>query len=366
MSLSIENSIIPAHTKWAFVTRRVKHADVCALSQDFARARAGDLVLGQILKIGQHKRIQLTTGRPSEAYVGDVVVLACGDRYAPDQFEGIAQLDAQASDLLAGGGLIGHMRVANQFMQSPTQIKPLGLLQNRRGETMNVDQYKLTGCRQTRQMPVIGVVGASMNAGKTTTAASIAFGLRQLGFKVAALKITGTGAFGDFNAFSDAGCDLVADFTDAGMASTYRQPLAKLLHGFKVLLSHADQQGAEAVVVEIADGVYQTETAQLLNAAYVKEQFDAILFAAGEALSAVGGVHTLRSLGFEPLAVSGRVSCSPLAVLETKANAHVTVASRDELRSAQYLRRLLSRRLPALAQQPAPADDADALQARVA
>ena len=69
---------------------------------------------------------------------------------------------------------------------------------------------------------------------------------------------------------ADAGCAVVADFTDAGLASTYRQPVARLLHGFTVLLSHAERQGAEVAVVEIADGVYQTETAQLLNAPYVK------------------------------------------------------------------------------------------------
>ena len=361
-----KNSIIPEHAKWAFVTRRVKRSDVYKLSKDFANVRAGDLVLGQILKIGQHKRIQLAEGRVSESYVGDYVVLACADRYAPDQFEGIAQLDQMSSDLLAGGGLIGKMRLANDLMQTPTQIKPLGILQNIKGDNMNVDQYKLVGCNQTKQVPVIGVVGTSMNAGKTTTAASIAFGLKQLGFKVAALKITGTGAFGDFNAFSDAGCSLVADFTDAGMASTYKQPIAKLLHGFKTLLSHAEKQGAEAIVVEIADGVYQTETAQLLNSNYIKEQFDGILFAAGEALSAVGGVNKLRSLGFEPLAVSGKVSCSPLAISETQANANVTVASRSELKSPQYLSQLLSKRLPELTQKPAQADDTSTFQVKVA
>jgi hypothetical protein len=48
--------------------------------------RAGDLVFGEIIKIGQHKSIQLAQGRASQAYPGDLVVLACGDRYAPDQF----------------------------------------------------------------------------------------------------------------------------------------------------------------------------------------------------------------------------------------------------------------------------------------
>ena len=68
--------------------------------------------------------------------------------------------------LLAGGGLVGKMRFAHDLMQTPTQIKPLGLLQNVQGVTMNVDQYKLTGGHQSRKIPVIGVVGAAMNAGQ--------------------------------------------------------------------------------------------------------------------------------------------------------------------------------------------------------
>ena len=346
MTPTTEPPLIPKHAKWAFVTRRVRRCDVHQLSKDFASVRAGDLVLGQIAKIGQHKRIQLTAGRVSESYVGDYVVLACGDRYAPDQFEGIAQLDSLSSDLLAGGGLVGKMRFAHDLMQAPTQIKPLGLLQNGRGDIMNVDQYKLTGGHQSRKIPVVAVVGASMNAGKTTTAASLAFGLGQLGLKVAALKITGTGAFGDFNAFADTGCAVVADFTDAGLASTYRQPVARLLHGFQVLLSHAELQGAQVAVVEIADGIYQTETAQLLNAPYVKEQVDAVLFAAAEALSAVGGVGQLRRLGFEPLAVSGKVASSPLAMAETRAHMDVAVAPYGALRSPEYLAPLLQEYLP--------------------
>ena len=64
---------------------------------DFAVARPGDLVLAHVEKIGQHRRVQLSSGRPSLIFPGDAVVLACGARYAPDQFEGLAEIRATSA-----------------------------------------------------------------------------------------------------------------------------------------------------------------------------------------------------------------------------------------------------------------------------
>ncbi|WVJ71404.1 hypothetical protein FLP41_03630 (plasmid) [Paracoccus marcusii] len=65
-----------------------------------------------------------------------------------------------------------------------------------------------------------------MNSGKTLATAQLALGLRRAGYRVAALKGTGTGAFGDLNEYADTGAHLVADFTDAGMVTTYQEPLS--------------------------------------------------------------------------------------------------------------------------------------------
>ncbi len=55
-----------------------------------------------------------------------------------------------------------------------------------------------------------------MNAGKTTTAASLIKGVTAYGMKVGAAKITGTGAGGDFWFMIDSGTEPVLDFVDAG------------------------------------------------------------------------------------------------------------------------------------------------------
>ncbi|TCO71552.1 hypothetical protein [Rhodovulum euryhalinum] len=93
--------------KWTFSTRRVARSAIAAMDQDFAHARPGDLVLAQVDRIGQHRRVQLQSGHPSDIFPGDHVVLACGARYAPDQFEGLAEIAADGADLLRAAAASG-------------------------------------------------------------------------------------------------------------------------------------------------------------------------------------------------------------------------------------------------------------------
>ena len=207
--------------KWAFTTRRVPNADIAKLSHDVASAISGDLLVARIAEVGHHQKVQLRTGRQSLSYQGGVIGVVCGARYAPDQFEGLAEIQPHGADLLAAGGVAGTMRQQHERMIPPIRLLPLGLALDAEGEVINIARYALRGTDAHPRIPAIVVVGGSMNAGKTTAAASLAHGLRRGGWQVAALKVTGTGAFGDYHAYLDAGAHVVADFTDAGMASTY-------------------------------------------------------------------------------------------------------------------------------------------------
>ncbi|MEM9439179.1 MAG: DUF1611 domain-containing protein [Pseudomonadota bacterium] len=326
----VGNSFMPADAKWAFTTRRVDPLDAKGLNDDLAAARPGDLVMGRIMSVGQHKKLQLTSARYAESYVGDIVVMTVGNRYAPDQFEGLAVLDPDGSDLIAGGGVLGRVVRAHCKMAAPTRVQPFGLLIDRCGDVLNVDSYALPPASIPPHVVVIGVLGASMNAGKTTAATNLAHGLSRAGYRVAGVKATGTGAFGDFNAFADAGV-LVLDFTDAGMATTYKEPLTRIEGGFETLVGTAAGRGAEVVVVEIADGLFQAETQAILTQSVIKDRLNGVLFAAPDALSAAGGVDRLRQNGLEPFAVSGMVTCSPLASEEAFRATGVPLLSRQDL-----------------------------------
>ena len=326
----VVNSVLLAEAKWAFTTRRVDSLDACGIRDDLSGAIPGDLVLGRIIEIGQHKKVQLTSGRYAESYGGDAVVMTVGNRYAPDQFEGLAVIDPEGCDMIAGGGVVGRVVKAHSRMAPPTRIEPVGLLTDHEGNVLNIDSYALAPLGIPSSVVVIGVLGASMNAGKTTAAASLAHGLCRAGHRVAGVKATGTGAFGDFNAFADAGVP-VLDFTDAGMATTYKEPLARIEAGFETLVGTAAERGAEIIVVEIADGLFQAETEAILKGSSIKDRLNGVLFAAPDALSTAGGVDRLRNYGLEPFAVSGMVTCSPLACEEAYRATGVPLMSRVDL-----------------------------------
>lgn len=323
-------TMLHLNAKWAFTTRRVNHDDVTGLDPAVDLGVAGDLVLCEITEISQHQKIQLASGRPSTSYVGDKVVLCIGDRYAPDQFEGAARITASGADLLAGGGVVGTMEHAHDRMAHPTKLRPIGLLTDHTDEVINIARYGLPSAEIPEHVTVIGVFGASMNAGKTTAAVCLAHGLSRAGFSVAGVKATGTGAFSDFNAFEDAGVSAM-DFTDAGMPTTYRMPMDRVEQGFETLVGTAAKNGADIVVVEIADGVFQQETQEILAGSSIRDRLDGILFATPDALGAVGGSRVLADYGLRPFAMSGKLTQSPLAMMEARRATGIPQLSRQDL-----------------------------------
>jgi hypothetical protein len=315
--------------KWSYVTRRVRRAGVRLLDRDLAAAKSGDLVLAEVHAIGNHKRLQLSDGRFSILYPRDRVVLACGDRFAEDQFEGHAALSEDGADLLAGGGVIGQMRARNGKVRRPTRLRVIGRLADETGRVVNLADVALRVASGPRPARVIGVVGTGMNAGKTAAAAALVNGFSRFGARVAAIKATGTGSFGDVQQYEAAGAAETLDFTDAGLASTYLQPLDRLEDATRRLLAAAAHR--EIAIVELADGVSQVETAGLLRRPSFRGLFDAFVLAAPGALAARGALDWLRTeAGIAPMALSGLMTQAPLAVTEAEAFG-LPVLSREEL-----------------------------------
>ncbi len=329
--MSVVTSTMFQSAKWSFSTRRVDQTMAAGLHHDLVAARPGDLILGRIISISQHPRIQLPSGRPSNLYPGDLIVMPCGARYAPDQFEGLAKIDPEGCDMLAGGGCLGQMLSRNERIKPPTRVQPLGRITDGSGAVMNVADFAMPKAGGTPSLPVIAVLGTAMNSGKTTATVALSYGLTRAGWRVATIKATGTGAFGDYNDYVDTGAHMVADFTDAGMVTTYLEPLSRIKSGIADLIWQAEAAGAEVVVMEVADGLFQRETAGLVADAEFRRSLAGVVFACGDALAASGGVIELQRHNLRPVALTGIVSCSPMATLEAQAATGVEVMTRSQL-----------------------------------
>lgn len=317
--------------KWTFATRRVDRTRVAGTDTRFDATRPGDLILAHVDRIGQHRRVQLPSGRPALIFPGDAVVAACGARYAPDQFEGLAEIDPAGADLLAGGGCIGRVVARNSQIRPATRLMPAARLLDATGRPVNLAEFALMPRTGAPRPPVIAVLGTSMNSGKTLATAQLVLGLRRAGFRTGAIKATGTGAFGDYNEYSDSGAHFVGDFTDAGMVTTYLEPLGRIKAGIETLCAEAGAQGCEIVVMEVADGLLQRETGALVADPWFVQLVSGLVFACGDAVAAMGGVGMLARHGLVPDALTGMLSCSPMASAEAAAATGLPVLTRADL-----------------------------------
>ncbi len=337
------NQLRIRRAKHAYTTRHLDTSTACLLLTGVA-PRTGDVVLARVAEMGQHTKIEQRDGRRASLFPGDEVVVAYGNRYAPDQFEALIPADLGPCELVAAGGVAARVNVAHGKMVAATSLEPLGLLADAQGNRLNLRDGvpAVEGAEMPATRPItIAVVGASMNSGKTTAAAHLVRGMRAAGFRVGAAKTTGTGAGGDVWLLSDAGAVPVYDFTCAGLPSTYGVGIGEVRRVFTELTDRLAADGCEVVVVEVADGVYQDETGALLGEPVFRERVDAVLFAAYDALGATAGATWLETRGLTPLALTGVLSSSPLATREAEAATGRQVWGLERLQDPSLARRLL-------------------------
>lgn len=331
-----------ADARQAFSTRNVTLSDAVRVKRRGVRPVAGDVILAEVVRIGQHARIENLAGRRGELYVGDEVIVAYGNRYAPDQFEAFVPETLGPCHLAAGGGIAADVAVRHGKMKAPTELRPIGLLARADGSVLNLADYGLAPARQDAPLPLaVAVLGSSMNSGKTTSAAGIIHGLSRAGLRVGAAKLTGTGSGGDLWAMRDAGARRVVDFSDAGHASTFLLSADAVIAQARTLLASFDPADFDIVIVEIADGLLQRETAMLLEAARDAQWFRSVVFAAGDAMSASYGTNLLAKVGLPACAVTGVISASPLASREAEANTGLPTLTLPMLRDPVAITKML-------------------------
>jgi hypothetical protein len=306
-------------------------------------------VLAGVESIGKNVALDIVTGRRCALHKGNLIAVVFGNRYATLQFEGYARSNGDRCDLLSVGGLCGLVESKHDTVPEPSKLRIEGALGDANGLPLRLQDFAVPAVsRVGHSRPrIVVVLGTAMDAGKTHTARSVILGLRRQGIRVAGVKLTGTAAGRDTFTMLDAGACVALDFVDGGLPSTYRCALPELLHLYRLLVNHAAAEGADWVVVEIADGIIQGETAALLASTRFASTVDAWLLAATDALGAAGAVGLLRGMGISPLAVSGIVSRSALGRREVEASTKIFCLAATQLEEGALNVRLLAAAAPA-------------------
>ncbi|WP_419910872.1 hypothetical protein [Hoeflea sp.] len=329
--MQILDRTVVNRAKQAYSSRRVPLDEIKTLISEKRRPKSGDLVLARVVKLGSHQRIELPSGRRAMMNPGDEIIVAYGDRYAPDQYEAYVPGDLGPCHLVAAGGVAARAKSWHDRMGGPTEIEPIGLLGCARHEPLNIGDFALKHVPGPMPDAVFAVFGTSMNAGKTITAATLVKGFTDAGYRVGAAKITGTAAGGDPWLMRDYGAAEVVDFTDAGFPSTFNIDPETILDSTDNLLRALGSRGCSIAVIEIADGLYQAETAALAATEELRSILTGTFFAAGDAMGAVSGAADLARMGHRVVGISGALTRSPLACREAAKASGFPVFCLDEL-----------------------------------
>lgn len=282
----------------------------------------GDLIFGEICDLGHHRTIESRSARLHTINIGTRAIFVFGNRYAPDQYEGLVPAEHDDYvDLFSRGGVVGKVQNQNQFIGRATRVRVLGYACDEEGNVINTrDHILLKPNSSHREKPgakLILCIGTSMNSGKTEAAAACCYALSSMGRQVRAAKITGTASMKDILLMNDCGAEKIADFTYFGHPSTYLMELDELLSMFNDFDMKYGNNPKNYLVIEFADGIFQRETAMLLKSPMVRNRISKLIFCASDSTGVFGGLRVLKEeFDLVPDAISGICSSSPLAMRE--------------------------------------------------
>lgn len=293
----------------------------CRLSRevrlgDEIPAIEGGVVAVRVLNAkGTYNQLELPSGRFSKVKPGDIAAVALGHRKALFGYSGHLPRTVAVGDrlnLLNLGGVLGKVDSVNPDFGEPFVCEVLGqilafpFLGRRVGVPAHIRQgaISLSDRLDTRGIPVIAIVGSSMNAGKTAAACSLVQALSHMGFVVAAGKATGVSLRRDILAMEDAGASRTLIFTDLGVVTTTADNGPRIA---RTLLTELAASGPDVIVLELGDGLlglYGVDA--ILDDAELRATFGAVVLAAADPVAAWGGVRLLKERhGLDTTVVTG-------------------------------------------------------------
>lgn len=297
------------------VTMNCRLSREVRLGDEIPAVEGGVVAVRVLNSKGTYNQLELPSGRFSKIKPGDVAAVALGHRKALVGYSGHLPASVHVGDrlnLLNLGGVLGKVDSINPDFGEPFVCEVLGqilafpYLGQRVGVPAHIRQgaIGLAQTLDTRGIPVIAIVGSSMNAGKTAAACSLVQALSHKGYVVAAGKATGVSLRRDILAMEDAGAGRTLIFTDLGIVTTTAEnapPAAR------TLLTQLAASSPDVIVLELGDGLlglYGVDA--ILGDPELRASFGAVVLAAADPVAAWGGVRLLKERhGLDTTVVTG-------------------------------------------------------------
>jgi hypothetical protein len=196
----------------------------------------GDYLVVEMLDDGPESyAVETATGEMVEMVPGDHLVGALGTRAATLEVVGDWREISEDLEMqtLTAAGVLGVCTSAALQSAVLANVRYVGHA-CREGEPCTMKGFVTPAEPAPLAVPVILVIGTSMDSGKTIAAVSMIRELVATGKRVAGTKVTGVGRLRDILAMEKAGASPIMDFVDVGLPSTvvpareYRESLEQL------------------------------------------------------------------------------------------------------------------------------------------
>ncbi|TRZ89605.1 DUF1611 domain-containing protein [bacterium] len=314
--------------KWSWICRHLKSKDY-PVADSCVPPVPGDLGLFRVQQVGFHSHLMTDINKKLRLYAEDLFVGVFGNRYATEYVE--AEVTGlEDISLLTSGGMVGTIKSKHRDFGKPTHVSIIGfLIDKNSGKRVNLkDLLFKKPLDQPSLKNLVVIVGTGMSTGKTTTSCKLIRALSRKGLRVAACKLTGSVSSRDQDEMIAASAICTSDFSDYGFPSTYLCTKGELIGLLDRMISDLEKTNPDIVIMEVADGILERETAMLLADGYFKQRAAAkVILSADSALSALSAVDKLKDLGYRTIGVSGTMTSSPLSVKEFEQNSETRVFS---------------------------------------
>lgn len=302
----------------------------------------GDYVVAEVLDSGELPcRVETATGRIARIAPGDLALGALGNRAATleavGDWEGIGEDGVMHQ--LSAACVFGHCTSLSHWTHPLADLRYRGHA-IRDGRRLTMRDFVAEAPANEFAVPVILIVGTSMDAGKTVAGKEIIRALKRRGLRVAGAKLTGVGRLQDILAFADAGADYVTDFMAVGLPGTVVPP-AEYEPALRELLAQIAAEKPDVLVAEAGASPlepYNGETAIRLLATHLSM----LVICASDPYAVVGVADAFER---RPDLVSGRAASTQAAVALVEKLSGLTALDVTDADSREPLDRMLSERL---------------------
>jgi hypothetical protein len=267
-----------------------------------------------------YSELELTNGRMSKIFRGDVLIGALGKRRALRGFAGDVPAHVGVGDVLAvlnKGGVIGGSATDHKDLGLPVACEVIGMPLIG-GRIPNIRDFRIPRVQSFAGLeipPIVVVTATSMDCGKTLFLSELTQQLSKSGLAIAGGKLTGVACLRDLVSLEDHGAMKTCSFLDAGYPSTAGLPVESLLDIARSVIAELAASRPDVMLLELGDGVIgDYGTLAILEDPEIRSVIRMHVFCAGDPVGAWGGQRFLSEQGIDIDLFTGPVTDNSVGV----------------------------------------------------